>query len=106
EPLTISRSAGTFPKYASLTTGPSAASGPGANGSAMVVSGEGVNIPRIQIETSPDSGCHGALPALVTVLDDSNATVRTALPGDSPSCVVTSAAVSRRTVRSTSISTC
>ena len=55
-------------------------------------------------ETSPDCGSHEALPALVIVFDDSNATVRTPLEGDCPSCVATSAAVSRRTVRSTSIS--
>ena len=57
--LDVSRSAGTLPKYASLTTGPSVDSGPASNGNAIVVCGVGSNWPRIQIETSPDPCVHG-----------------------------------------------
>src|SRR5947209_12759346 len=95
--LTTSRSAGTRPKYASLTTGPSVDSGPDAIGSAIVVCSEGLNIPRIHTDTRPDCGCHDALPTLVTVFDDSNATMRTAVAGDTPSCPATSSSVSSRT---------
>src|SRR5438093_12170137 len=100
----MSRSAGTFPKYASLTIGPSVDSGPSANGRTIVVCDDGLNIPRIHTDTSPDSGCQGALPTFVTVLDDSKATVRTVFADDSPTSRATSALDSRRTVRSTSTS--
>ena len=60
--------------------GPSVDSGPATNGIAIVVSGDGVNMPRIHTETSPECGCHGSRPAFVTVLDDSNATMRTSGP--------------------------
>src|SRR5207244_5256196 len=65
--LTTRRSAGTRPKYASFTTGPSADSGPGVIGSAIVVCADGANIPRIHTDTRPDCGCQDAFPLLVTV---------------------------------------
>src|SRR4029077_20130857 len=97
-----SRSARTFPKYASLTMGPLVDSGPGVNGRTIVVSADGLNIPRIHTETSPASVFHPAFPAFGAVMDDSTATVLTALPGDTPNTLATSALDNRRTVRSTS----
>src|SRR4029453_2476426 len=81
---TIRRSAGTLPKYASFTIGPIAVSGPCMYGMAIVVAGDGLNMPRIQVETRPDSGRHAAVPAFLTALDDSNATARTAGGGARP----------------------
>ena len=70
----------------------------------MVVVGDGVNIPRIQTETRPDSARHGSDPAFRTTFNDSKATLRTVPVGVTVRCVATSSAVSTRTVRWTSIS--
>src|SRR4029453_14481832 len=75
-PFTRRRSDGTLPKYASLTTGPSVDSSPGAKGIVIVVLGDGANIPRIHTDTSPDLRCHCSRPAFVIVLVDSNPTIR------------------------------
>ena len=46
-----------------------------------------MNIPRIQVETRPVSGCHATVPVFFTAFDDSNATARTAAAGAIPSAV-------------------
>src|SRR5690349_11550657 len=95
------RSPGTLPKYASFTIGPV----PDAlNGRAIVVDSDGVICPRIQIDTRPDSWVHALRPELLTVLEDSYATVPRSLPGAVPSKVAISASGNRRTVRSTVMS--
>src|SRR5262249_38963414 len=104
DPFTTRRSGGTFPKYASLTMGPREELGPATKGRAMVVSGDGLNMPRIQIDTSPASRVHAVRPALRIVFDDSYATIRTAAAGAVVNFVAASASVSARTVRSTAIS--
>jgi hypothetical protein len=71
---------------------------------AIVVDADGVNCPRIHVDTKPDSGCHAAPPALATVLADSKATRRTPVAGAVPSCRAISASSSSRTARLTSIS--
>jgi hypothetical protein len=59
-----------------LTIGPSVDSGPGTNGTAIVVDGVGANCPRIQIEISPVPGAH-AVPVLTTSFRDSKAAMAT-----------------------------
>ena len=103
--FTRSRSSGTFPKYASLTIGPSVDSGPGTNGIAIVVSGDGVNMPRIQTDTSPDF----ALPRLAAGIRHRVGRFERHHPhsrdrAGAPRCVAKSSAPSSRTVRSTSMS--
>ena len=72
---------------------------------AIVVAGDGLNMPRIQVETRPVSGRHATVPVFFTAFDDSNATARTAGAGAIPSAISDiRAGASRRTVRLTSIS--
>ena len=87
-----------------MTAGPSVDSGPGVIGIPIVVSCEGLNWPSIHTETSPECGSHCVVPRLVTVFEDSNATVRTSLAGATPRFSASSVSVSSRTVRSASIS--
>ena len=71
---------------------------------AIVVAGDGLNMPRIQVETRPVSGRHATVPVFFTAFHDSNATARTAGAGAIPSAITISDWASRRTVRFTSIS--
>ena len=75
-----------------------------AAGMAIVVAGDGLNMPRIQVDTRPDSGRHATVPTFFTAFHDSNATTRTAGAGAIPSAIRMSGWASRRTVRLTSIS--
>ncbi len=70
--------------------GPSSASGPGLNGMTMVVAGDGLNIPRIQIERSPVSLDQGFTPMLVTWLSEANATILTPAGTGTPSALTSS----------------
>src|SRR5690242_8145439 len=58
------RSGGTLPKYASCTTEPRTPASPRRYGTTTVVLGEALNIPSIQIESSPFDFVQATLPVL------------------------------------------